>query len=399
MKAKVAIVHPGMGFGGSEAPALWTIEALKRDYDVTLISMRDVGLERLNAYYGTSLAPGDFSHRRVRLPAGLRGTEKFAGLKGRFLLRHVRRAAPLFDVLISAYGPMDFGKPGIQMIADLSFVEEWRLDLNPSFRSWKGWFYGKTLVRDVYLGVCDGVARVHSEAWKQNLTLANSRWSARRLLEKYGIPSQVVYPPVAVNFPAVPFSARDCGFVCLGRVAPEKCVHSVIAILQKVRERGHDVHLHILGGIDNSDYAHKVRRLAEQFREWVHLEGWVQGEQKVKLLTGHRFGIHARPNEPFGIAVAEMVRAGCLVFVPNEGGQVEIVNQPALTFQDEAEAVEKIHAVLASEAEAEKLRDRLHDACDAFSVTTFVKTMRSTVADFASRRTPVDSMANSTAAP
>jgi glycosyltransferase involved in cell wall biosynthesis len=234
--------------------------------------------------------------------------------------------------------------------------------------------------------MCDGVARVHSDVWKQNLTLANSHWSAQRLLKKYGIASQVVYPPVAIDFPLVPFSERDCGFVCLGRVSPEKCVHSVIAILQKVRERGHDVHLHILGGIDDSDYGRKVRSLAEQASEWVHLEGWVQGEHKIKLLTTHRFGIHARPNEPFGIAVAEMVQAGCLVFVPNEGGQVEIVNQPALAFADEAEAVEKIHAVLSDQAMQAKLLDGLRRGRNAFAVGTFVETMRRVVGDFVDRQ-------------
>ncbi len=385
-KVKVAIVHPQLGFGGSESPALWTIEALKVDYDVTLISAGEVDLERLNAYYGTGFRAGDFTHRRVEFPAGLRGTNKFAGLKGRFLLRYVRRAAPEFDLMISAYGPMDFGKPGIQMIADFSFVEDWRLDLNPSFRTWKNWFYGRTLLRDVYLGLCDGVARQHSEAWKQNLTLANSNWSAKRLLEKYGIPSQVVYPPVAIEFPAVPFAERDYGFVCLGRVAPEKCVHSIITILQKVRERGHDVHLHILGGIDSSDYARKVRGLAEHFREWVHLEGWVQGEKKIKMLTGHRFGIHARPNEPFGIAVAEMVRAGCLVFVPDEGGQKEIVSDPALTFRDEAEAVEKIHAALGNETRQAELLEGLRRGVNLFSVKSFVAAIQRVVGEFVERR-------------
>jgi glycosyltransferase involved in cell wall biosynthesis len=371
-----------LGFGGSEAPALWTIEALKQDHEVTLISMGDIDLERLNAYYGTSLASGDFSAQRVQLPMGLRHTAMFAGWKGRFLQRYVRRVAPKFDVLISSYGPMDFGKPGLQMIADFSFVDDWRLDLNPSFRTWRAWFYGKTVVRSVYLRLGDCIARVHPENWKQNLTLANSAWSAGRFLQKYGIPSEVVYPPVAMDFPSVPFANRDKGFVCLGRVSPEKCVHSIIAILQKVRQRGHNIHLHILGGIDNSEYSQKVRGLAEQFRDWIFLEGWVLGDRKRELLAGHRFGIHARPNEPFGIAVAEMVQAGCLVFVPNGGGQMEIVNHPALIFANEAEAVEKIDTVLTNEAEQQKLRDHLQRASNSFSVKTFVETTRRVVGEF-----------------
>lgn len=377
---KIAIVHPHLDAGGSEAVVLWTIEALKHEYDVTLISMGDVDLARLNAYYGTRLAPGDFSTRRAPLPWGLRDASQFAALKGRFLQRFVRRVAPEFDLLISGYGPMDFGKRGIQLIADFSFVEEWRLELNPSFRSWKAWFYDDTLVRRIYLGLCDRIAPLHPESWKQNITLANSAWTADRLLKKYGLASQVVYPPVAIDFPPAPYTDRDKGFICLGRVSPEKCVHSVIEILQKVRERGHDVHLHILGGIDDSDYAIKVRNLAEHFHDWVFLEGWTLGDRKRELLAGHRFGIHARPNEPFGIAVAELVLAGCVVFVPSGGGQMEIINHPALIYESDADAVEKIDAILTRDAEQEKLRNHLQGHSKSFSVETFVQAIRHTVA-------------------
>ena len=37
-KNKIAIVHPKMGWGGSEATVLWAIEALKNDYNVSLIT-------------------------------------------------------------------------------------------------------------------------------------------------------------------------------------------------------------------------------------------------------------------------------------------------------------------------------------------------------------------------
>jgi hypothetical protein len=39
------------------------------------------------------------------------------------------------------------------------------------------------------------------------------------------------------------------------------------------------------------------------------------------------------PIEPFGMAPAEMAAAGCIVFVPNDGGQIEIVNgDPRLVY-------------------------------------------------------------------
>jgi len=134
--------------------------------------------------------------------------------------------------------------------------------------------------------------------------------------------------------------------------------------------------------MDKSDYARKIRALAEQFRDWVVLEGWTFGDRKRDLLAGHRFGINACQSEAFGVAVAEMVLAGCVVFVPNGGGQVEIANDPALIFSSEDDAVEKITAVLASDAEEERLRAHLQRTAKAFSVENFMESMRKVVREF-----------------
>jgi glycosyltransferase involved in cell wall biosynthesis len=44
-------------------------------------------------------------------------------------------------------------------------------------------------------------------------------------------------------------------------------------------------------------------------------------------------------DEPFGMAVAELIRAGCIVFAPDTAGPAEIIGTyPALTFGSAAEA-------------------------------------------------------------
>jgi hypothetical protein len=43
-----------VGWGGSEAAVLWTLEVLKHDYEATLIIGGGLfDLDRLNEYYGT----------------------------------------------------------------------------------------------------------------------------------------------------------------------------------------------------------------------------------------------------------------------------------------------------------------------------------------------------------
>jgi len=49
MRPRVAVMHPQLGYGGSETVPLWTVQALKRDYHVTLITGGPVDLPRLNA--------------------------------------------------------------------------------------------------------------------------------------------------------------------------------------------------------------------------------------------------------------------------------------------------------------------------------------------------------------
>lgn len=387
-KAKIGIVHGQLGYGGSEASALWTLEVLKADYDLSLITAGRVDLPRLNQYYGTGLTWKDFTLRMAPTPLGLGNWDVFAALRGRYFQRYVQQVAPEFDVLISCYVPMDFGRPGIQRVSDFSFVEEWRLTLHPSLRSWKWWWwYRPSPLRRMYLAVCERISPSNPAAWKRNLTLSNSNWTAVLIREKYGIESQIVFPPVDGTFPEIPFSQRENGFVCLGRVSVEKRTDAVIEVISRVRQRGHAVHLHILGGSDNSSFGAKVRKLADQNREWVFLEGWSMGPKKKEILVGHRYGINLCENEAFGIAVAEMVQAGCIVFVPNGGGQVEIVDHPGLIFENEAEAVDKIDAVLANDAQQERLRAHLQRGSTRFSVETFTKEMRRAVTEFLERRT------------
>ena len=79
-----------------------------------------------------------------------------------------------------------------------------------------------------------------------------------------------------------------------------------------------------------------------------------------------------RENEQFGISVAEMVKAGCIPFVPASGGPEEIVGEnPNLIFHNNGEAVKKIVAVLSDEELAGFLTETLKERALLFSVDKF----------------------------
>ena len=380
--AKIAVVHPPIGWGGSDGVALWTLEALRDKYDLSFITSGPVDTQRLNEFYGTHLESRDFSVLQVPLPLGIGKRSRFAALRGSFIQRYCQRIAPSFDLMISAYNPCAFGVRGIQLVADMQDLTE----ILP-LRNWKRWWYGKTPLRKAYLMICDTVSTSSPEEWKDNLTLVNSKWTAelmRQNYSEYGVETGVLYPPVTGEVSPVPFAEREKGFVCIGRVIPEKRMETVVEILAAVRRKGHNVHLHIIGGSEgNSPYLGNLQQKLEGlYPNWVFFEGRIDEEHKHKLVWNHRFGISGRQNEPFGMAVAEMVKAGCIVFVPDNGGQVEIVNHPDLVFQDVPDAVERIDKVLSSPESQDTIREHLAMEARYFSVEAFQQGIRNIVADF-----------------
>ena len=93
-----------------------------------------------------------------------------------------------------------------------------------------------------------------------------------------------------------------------------------------------------------------------------------------------RYGIHGMREEHFGMAPAEMARAGAIVWVPRGGGQMEIVGrEPALMYESDDDAVQKISATLASASEQQRLRDGLAVVSEQFSTTRFMQQVRSIV--------------------
>ncbi len=77
--------------------------------------------------------------------------------------------------------------------------------------------------------------------------------------------------------------------------------------------------------------------------------------------------------EPFGIAIAEMVRGGCIVFIPNNGGQAEIIGpENRLLFSSNSGAVCKIIDVLKHSRFQQQLRHYLESRQNLFSEDRFM---------------------------
>ena len=368
--------------GGSEACALWILEALKGGHDLTLMTSNAVDLSECNEFYHTHLMPDEVSIVRVSPPRFLSSPRRFAALRAGPLARFCREQSSRYDVMISVYNQMDFGRRGIQYILDPNFNQEMLALLNPSPRWWKRWFYLDSAIRGLYLRLGRRLSGYTDEGMKKNMTLVDSEWSRGLVQRHFGLETTVLYPPVYAGFPEIPWEAKEPGFVCLGRIVPDKRIETIIRILGEARKGIDGLHLHIIGRAGDAGYARRLRALSERNREWIVWEGDVPAEKKREILSGHRYGIHGKANEPFGIAVAEMVQAGAVVWVPDGGGQTEIVAHERLAYTDDADAVAKIRGVILDASLQSALREHLRAQARKFCLDVFLEDVRAIVSDF-----------------
>lgn len=374
-RPRILITHPWMARGGSEATAMWTLEALQDDFEITFITAAEMDWVELNDAFGTKVNPSKINFIRAPHLPTVDGPAKLAHLQLRYFERFCRRYVSQSDCCISTYNPVQFGRPSLQLIGDFSFSEMMRKRLY--IHGDNKFFHRETIIRKLYLVLGKLIALPQIPLHKRgDLVLANSEWSAGQLSEFFAIEkSPVIYPPVIL--PTAPANAvRDpLGFVCLGRIVPEKEVDRIISILEMVRESGFPVTLRLIGKIDDDAYGVRIRKMVAEC-DWITPEGFLTLDDKQAILASQTYALHACRIEAFGIAVAEMASMGCIPVVPDTGGAGEIIPYPELQFGSNEEACARILALLKSPAASEKIRAELTSRVSRFGPEVFKSELR-----------------------
>jgi glycosyltransferase involved in cell wall biosynthesis len=273
----------------------------------------------------------------------------------------------------------DWGRAAIHFLSDVT----WNVPLQKRFKC-PSYHYapaGSSALRRLYLALGRAIAgNSRREPAAHDLFVANSRWNAEISSEFCKREPAVICPAVPGALASVPWEERDSAFVCLGRIAPEKQVERAIRIIEQVRQAGHPVRLHLIGGSDDGCYAQEIRALCEARAEWIEQHGALYGERKFELLSGCRYGISSCECEAFGIATAEMMKAGLIPFVPRTGGQSEVVQQEALVYGGVQEAVLKIRTVLNAESRQADLQTAMLSRGEEFRPEAFCRAVQELVA-------------------
>jgi glycosyltransferase involved in cell wall biosynthesis len=320
--------------------------------------------------------------------ARLTPADGFSLLKHNQLSRIARRIGARCDVVIGVNCEADLGPRGIQYV-HFPRYEDPRLrgERFPRDPGALKWYHRSAALMRLYFRACAVASGYSMERMQRNLTLVNSNWTGGYFRKVHGSDPVTVYPPVCNDFPDVAWAQRESGFVCVGRISPEKRLEMIVGILAAVRQRGHDVRLHIAGVHDDKQaYFDSIQALQARHADWITLHIDLARSALATLLAQQRYGIHGMQGEHFGMAVAEMVNAGCIVFVPNEGGQVEIIGDEAnLIYRDPDDAVDKIDALLRDPLRQDAARAHLAQRRNLFSSEAFTHEIRAIVERFPDR--------------
>jgi glycosyltransferase involved in cell wall biosynthesis len=372
--ARIAVVHPHFDVkGGAEMVCLNVLEVLQHEHRVTLITGNAPDVPGLNSHYNTNVT--DVS---IREPPVL---DKYIdpvlghryGLFNFALLnRYLRRIEDEFDLVFSTYNEVHTSKPSVLYFHHPLYD---RTDIGHDPR-------GNSLARNVYKIACATTAGVSAASLRSGTVLSNSNWTGGVVEEIYGVHPRTVYPPVDTSeFGPPPRSEQEHGFVSIGRLSPDKNVLRNITIIEQLRERGHDVHLHLVGPTPRTKYLERIRDRAAD-HDYILIENELDRADLVRMIHAHRYGLHGKEHEHFGIVVAELIAGGALPFVPDSGGQREIVGeQDKLRYRSVAEAVDSIDQVLSDPPTEAAIRRELPDVSERFGLERFKNEIRHIVND------------------
>ncbi|GAB3670146.1 glycosyltransferase [Halopiger thermotolerans] len=339
--------------GGGEAVCMNVLETLQDDHEVTLLTLTEPDLADLNEYFNTDVRDIAVERAGVLAPwmherYGLR----YYILQNALLGRYARSRADEFDLLVSTINELGLGPNAVQYV---HFPFDWTVSLEN-----REHIFHPTVEEDsFYERLCTFVGEIDQTELQRCTLLANSTWTAEVIEDAYGTTPQVLYPPIdTAEFDEfeIPWADRENGFVTVGRIERSKRIAEMIRIIDGVRDRGHDVHFHVIGPTVDDEYYREVVALADD-RDYVDLEGEIPRDELVERICTHRYGIHGKEYEHFGMAVAELAAGGTIPFVPATGGQHDIVNgRETLEYESPTDAVDRIDRVLSTPSLQRELR-------------------------------------------
>jgi len=369
-KKTILLAHSYFGRGGAEVAIMWLIEALKKDFEIYLLTRGGINIKDLNKISGLDIKENEIN--LISTPPYL--NNKLFGHS--FFLRYCRKIAQNFDLRITGSRTIDWGWPAVHFLSDVA----WTILLEKKYCNTEAlWSPKKSISRKLLKILRTWIAGKSKRNIINDQYVANSKWTAEISRKYTRKMPKIIYPAVPLTKYTTRWENKKNRFICLGRISPEKKIEDIICILNAVRKQGHFIQLHIIGKFDTSTYSKYIKQLCDKHKSWIITEDELTGDKKLKFLSESKYGINACQREAFGISTAEMVQAGMLPFIPAQGAQDEIVPIEELIFNNKEDAQRKIIQILSNPNIQIELGNRLKTESPDFDPMNFCNEVRTFV--------------------
>ncbi len=312
--------------------------------------------------------------------------------KNRFLLyldgmlpfyrfRRLKKVVKEADICISGANIFDFGKPAHHFILQGRFLgdnafSDFYMHRPPP----KGF---PLLIRKFRTFVAETVLRPLIGIRSSRKILADprehiyvpSRYVGDAIRAFYGpFNCTLLYPPTTFEVPPMDVERDPFRVIYLGRIHQEKEINKIIDIIDLARDLSKKpLTLQIAGYLEDTPYVQGLRKFAEK-TPWIQFVGPVFNEKKAAFLLSGTYAIHAERDEAFGISVTEYLKAGCIAIVPDEGGTMEIVDNPDLTYHTTEEAAAILTRLISDDRFRQKQLNSCKERAVSFSFEHYLKT-------------------------
>jgi glycosyltransferase involved in cell wall biosynthesis len=352
--------------GGGTAVLAWSLAALSSRFAVTVATMRPCALEQLDHRFGTSLAGRPI---RVAAPApairrALDTQARSERLKMLLLGRFARRLRRELGAerALSTSNELDLGGPALQYVHYplASYVSSLR-GLPPCRRA----------MAALYLALTQAPWWASLRRTASNVTLCNSAYTLEAYRRAYERDARVLHPPVHLSRHGLPWQQRAPRVLCVGRLAPEKRLMDAVAVVERARALGAALELELIGAAEDSGTRSELTEAART-RPWLSLQVGLDRAALIERLQRARYGLHMAIGEHFGIAVGELIGAGCIVLGHRSAGPREILAHDALTFESVTQAAQQLVRLTRDAEFAREMRAHCADRARLFSERAFM---------------------------
>jgi len=366
-KKKILVIHPQLKkIGGAEQFALRLIDLLIAECNVhvTILTLEYVELSHLSMNGIFNFSADSISIQIAYCPRWLANqTDRFHLLRIGYLHRAAKKHAPNYDLCISTYNEIDFGRKGFQYIHHPNFAPRKFLH-SFEITSTKNIFDSIPLFETLYRRIILLISRNTLDGIRMNTTCVVSLFMHDIIRELYQINARVVYPSfltIKENQGGEVWDRRRFQFLSVGRIAPDKNFIELLELYKSLSIKFPEANFFIVGRNTNNDYFNLLKQKAKELNLQVNILTDINHDDLNGLLKNSKFYIGPKHFEHYGNTTFEAAWAGCLTLVHDSGGQTEIITPSILRYKSVQDLVQRVSELIADESLRKNILDQVHN--------------------------------------